>query len=264
MRFALSSGSLYTYGLNRVFALAAEAGFDGVEVLVDIRFDTRQPAYLQRLMERYSIPILSVHAPFHPERLPAWPRTHPRSIARTADLATAVGAGIVITHLPFRADRAYARWLCQELAGWQHAHPDPVITVENMPRKRLPWCPIAPVEHWRLSRLQEWGAFPHLNLDTTHLATRGLDPLAIYERLRDRVRHVHLSNASRVGRRVHEHRRLEDGDLPLGAFLGRLAQDGYAGIVTVELQPTSLEAEDEEKVRQHLRRQIGFCRQYVP
>ena len=43
MRFALSTGSLYTYGLDRVFALAAEVGFDGIEVLIDPRFDTRQP-----------------------------------------------------------------------------------------------------------------------------------------------------------------------------------------------------------------------------
>ena len=30
MHFALSTGSLYTYSLDRVFALAAEAGFDGI------------------------------------------------------------------------------------------------------------------------------------------------------------------------------------------------------------------------------------------
>ncbi len=46
---ALSTGSLYTYGTARVFELAAEAGYDGIEILTDHRWDSRQPAYLRRL-----------------------------------------------------------------------------------------------------------------------------------------------------------------------------------------------------------------------
>ncbi len=262
MRFALSTGSLYTYGLDRVFALAAEVGFDGLEVLVDPRFDTRQPVYLRRLMERYGLPILSVHAPFRPQRLPAWPRTQPESIAATAELARAVGAGIVVAHLPYWKDRAYVRWLRDDLRAWQQAHPNPVIAVENMPLKWIRWWPFAPLDLWRMNRLEEWGAFPHLMLDTTHLATKGLDPLAVYQRVGERVAHVHLSNARREGRRVREHRRLEDGFLQLDALIGRLAQDGYDGIATVELHPDALEAEDEEKARFHLRQQVDFCRQH--
>jgi len=262
MRFALSTGSLYTYGLDRVFALAAEAGFDGIEVLVDPRFDTRQPIYLQRLMERYSLPILSVHAPFRPKRLAAWPRSQAESIAATAELARAVGAGIIIVHLPHLGERDYVRWLRNDMRTWQQAHPNPVIAVENMPLKWIRWWPFAPLELWQMNRLEEWGTFPHLNLDTTHLATKGLDPLIVYQRLRERVVHVHLSNARREGRRVREHLRLEDGFLSLDAFLSRLAQDGYDGIATVELHPEALDAEDEEKARFHLKQQMAFCRQH--
>ena len=262
MRFALSTGSLYTYGLDRIFALAAEAGFDGIEVLVDPRFDTRQPVYLRQLMERYGLPILSVHAPFRPRRLAAWPRTQPASIAATAELARAVGAEVIIVHLPYWSERDYVRWLRNDLRNWQQVHPNPVIAVENMPLKWVRWWPFAPLEMWRMNQLEEWGAFPHLTLDTTHLGTKGLDPLTVYQRLRDRVVHVHLSNARREGRRVREHRRLEDGFLPLDALIARLAQDGYAGIATVELHPEVLEAEDEGKARSHLRQQIAFCRQH--
>jgi len=262
MRFALSTGSLYTYGLDRVFALAAEAGFDGIEVLVDPRFDTRQPVYLRRLMDRYGLPILSVHAPFRPRRLAAWPRTQPESIAATAELARAVGAEVIVVHLPYGINRTYARWLRNDLQTWQRAHPKPVVAVENMPLKWVRWWPFTPLEMWRMNRLEEWGAFPHLTLDTTHLGTKRLDPLLVYERVRDRVVHVHLSNARREGRRVREHRRLEDGFLPLDVLISRLAQDGYAGIATVELHPEALEAEDEGKARFHLRQQIAFCRQH--
>jgi len=260
MRFALSTGALYTYGLDRVFALAAETGFDGIEVLVDHRFDTRQPVYLRRLIERHGLPVVSVHAPFRPKRLAAWPQTQPESIAATAELARAVGAEVIIVHLPYGRDSAYARWLRHDLRAWQQANPNPVVAVENMPVKWVRWWPIAPLDPWRMNRLEEWGAFAHLTLDTTHLGTKGLDPLMVYEHLRERVAHVHLSNARREGRRVREHRRLEDGFLPLDAFINRLAQDGYDGIATVELHPDALEAEDEEKARFHLGQQIAFCR----
>ena len=262
MRYALSSGSLYTYGLERAFGLAAEAGFDGIEVLIDERFDTRQATYLRRLEERYQLPILSVHAPCSPARLPAWPHDYPGSIAAATELAAALDAGIVVAHLPRLRERAYERWLRAGLAAWQRAHPRPLVAVENMPLKWFRWWPLAPVDAWRLNRLEEWGDFPHLTLDTTHLGTKGLDPLAVYERVSERVAHVHLSNSRRVGRRVSEHRRLEDGDLALAAFLGRLAGAGYGGLVVVELDPRSLDAADEDRVRAHLRRQIAFCREH--
>ncbi|NLF02028.1 MAG: NUDIX domain-containing protein, partial [Anaerolineales bacterium] len=53
---ALSTGSLFTYGLVRALEMAAEAGFDGVEVLVDHRWDTRQPVYLRRLACQAGMP----------------------------------------------------------------------------------------------------------------------------------------------------------------------------------------------------------------
>ena len=69
---ALSTGSLYTYGLDRVFDLAKEAGFDGIEVLVDGRWDTRQDDYLKHLMDRHGLPVVSLHSPFHLIRVPGW------------------------------------------------------------------------------------------------------------------------------------------------------------------------------------------------
>ena len=69
---ALSTGSLYSYGLARVLNLAAEAGFDAVEIMVDERWDTRQPDYLRRLCQESGLPIAAVHNPFLPN-VPGWP-----------------------------------------------------------------------------------------------------------------------------------------------------------------------------------------------
>ena len=48
-----STGSLHPFGLDRIYGWAAEAGYDGVEIMMDDRWDTHQDAYLDHLAEKY-------------------------------------------------------------------------------------------------------------------------------------------------------------------------------------------------------------------
>lgn len=276
MKIAFSTGSLYTYGLDRVFGLARETGFDGVEIMVDHRWDTRDAAYLHRLQERYDLPILSLHSPIPLIAVDGWPWDEAVRTRRTVALAEALGVPTVVTHLPlrlhiaivqvtlvkrrlllpvpWRRGQGYRRWLETDLSTLQQTS-SVTVAIENMPCHRLGrWR----LDVHRLNRVEEWAQFPHLTLDTTHLGTWGLDILAVYEQAADRVVHVHLSNF-RDGR---EHLRLNDGDLPLGTFLERL-KDRFQGTVAVELNPISLEAEDEGKVRAHLRATVEFYRRHT-
>lgn len=268
---ALSSGSLYTYGLERVFELAAWAGFDGVEVLIDGRWDTRQPDYLRRLRERYGLPVVSLHAPFA-MRVDGWEQDEISRLKRTVALAEELGARTVVVHpplrwhwaiisttggqrwrlpLPLRNGREYGRWLQEELADFQASTPV-TIALENMPAKR--WGP------WRLCRfwfheLAALERFPHLTLDTTHLGTWGWNILEVYERLKKHIVHVHLADYD-----GKEHRLPGKGHLPLEELLQRLVADGFAGVVVVELDPEPLEAGTKAAVRAHLRAACEFCR----
>ncbi len=47
-----STGSLYPFGLDRIYGWAAEAGFDGIEIMIDERWYTHQDSYLNHLRER--------------------------------------------------------------------------------------------------------------------------------------------------------------------------------------------------------------------
>lgn len=270
---ALSTGSLYNYGVARVFELAAEAGYDGVEVLVDHRWDSRQPAYLRRLSADYGLPIVAVHSPFAVE-VPDWPDDQLGRLRHTVALAQKVGASMVVTHLPFRVYAVTGHWhayrprrfflpvplprrepyrhfLHNGLAELE-AETGVTIAVENMPLRRFLGLGIN--GYW-FNSPAELSRFPHLTLDATHLGTWGLDPLAVYEQLRERVAHVHLSNYD--GR---EHRSPPDGHLLLAKLLRRLARDGYQGAITVECHPDALDAGDEAGCLVALRRALEFCR----
>jgi sugar phosphate isomerase/epimerase len=72
------------------------------------------------------------------------------------------------------------------------------------------------------------------------------------------VVHVHLSDFN-----GEQHRRPEDGGLPLVSFLRALARNAYEGTVSLELCPEALHAEDPGRVLSHLRGALTFCRQHL-
>lgn len=276
MRFIFSTGSLHTYGIERCFDLAARAGFDGIELMVDERWDTRQPAYLLRVIDRYRLPVLAVHSPFTP-RVPGWPDGDAARIPLTVQLAEALGAAVVVHHLPDRMGMAlfqagawryrlpvpgwdiagpYRRWLLDGYAAEQARTPV-ILCIENMPARHTfgqRWNG----HSWNTPQAIE--RFPAITLDSTHLGTWDLDPIEVYRRFPlGKVRHIHLSNYD--GR---EHRRPEDGRLHLDHFVAQLASDGYAGAITLELQPDALDAgEGDDRLVELLTGSLGHCRAWA-
>ena len=271
---ALSTGSLYSYGVSRVFRMAAETGYDGVELLVDGRWDSRHVGYLLDLRQQYGLPIVSVHSPFA-ARVEGWETEEWRRIERSVSLAEQVGARVVVTHLPRRWGsiwvrgilgslrlslpfwprmRAYERWLRESLQEAQ-SRTEVTIAVENMPAWQVgPWR----LDRYSMNTLDQWGQLDHLTLDTTHLGTWGLDPVTVYERFKDKIAHIHLSN-HQPGATFPEHHLPQEGQLDLGELVGRLATDGYPGAVVVELHPANLGASDEDEAIAKLRAAKAFC-----
>jgi sugar phosphate isomerase/epimerase len=271
----LSTGSLFTFDVATVMALAAETGFDGLELMVDDRRETHHPAHLKNLVATYHLPILAVHTPFA-SFPPTWPRHPIGLIKESVKLAETLGAGVAIVHPPARWVRlqglviapqrhwklsipipvarqgAYGRWLRQELSDFQ-ANTQVKIAVENMPRRRFgPWQ----LEPYHFNNARQLSRFQYLTLDTTHVGTWGEDLLAFYQQIKPKIAHIHLSNYN-----GHEHQLPHNGSLPLYPFLGQLVEDGYDGLVSLELGPVSLQATDEIKLKQNLQDSLAFCRQ---
>ena len=275
---ALSTGSVYTYGTSRAFELAASAGYDGVELIVDDRWDTRQATYLQRLVDQHGVPILSVHSPFSMLRIPGWPRPEVERISLALALAETVGARTLNLHVPLRVrdltvgigaqywrlglpgaspdQLAYRQWLTSGGLAALQAQTQVLITVENLPVRRVLG---RRVNVHALNTWPELLAFPNLCLDTTHTGTTGADLLSVYAQLAPHVKHIHLSDFD--GRR--QHRPIGHGRLPLGAFLDAVAASAFAGVLVVELDPGGLPVHDFDQVQQEVRRCLDFCRAHL-
>lgn len=246
-----STGSLHTFGIDRVFAWISESGYDGAEVMMDDRWDTHQESYLGELSSRHGVRIMALHPPIFQG---AWRLPPGETLIRSAKLARSLGIPTVVAHPP--RPGKLREWSDGPL---REAREQGVrIAVENMPRTRPrgrfgfggPGSSHLP-EH--LDGLGE------VTLDTSHVAASKLDLMEAYSTLRDRLRHVHLSDSDLTG--GDQHRLPGKGRLPLRPFLAALAKDEYPGVVSLELKPFQSGAPHPEKILERMEEALRFTRE---
>ncbi len=245
-----STGSLHPFGLERVFGWAAEAGFDGVEIMMDDRWDTHQPAYLAGLVERHGLPILALHPPIYAG---AWRLGREETLVRSARLARRVSCPLVVAHPP-PPGRPLRRWAQGPLAV---ARVEVTVAVENMPANGPGFFGVRRASCHLPEHLAGVG---EVTLDTSHVGASGVDLLAAREVLAGQLRHVHLSDSNLVLGK-DDHRLPGRGKLPLAPFLAALAADGYPGAVSLELKPWPLGTPDPKVILERMRAALDFTRE---
>ncbi|HKS70875.1 MAG TPA: sugar phosphate isomerase/epimerase [Ktedonobacterales bacterium] len=237
MRISLSTGSLYHRGLAYTLALARDAGFDGVELVVGLDYALGGLKRVTRLVREAEIPVFSVHPPF--VRFPGWPRPVALRVLRMVDLARAVGAPVVVLHPPLirspqtpRAQRyTYALRLAHIMAG----EDGPAVGLETIQYNKRE-------QRYYLDDAATLTAFAAergcgITYDTCHAGANGEDILATYELLRPALVNVHLSDVEWDEGYPRTHRIPGLGALPLAELVSRMARDGYDGPLTLEVHP---------------------------
>jgi sugar phosphate isomerase/epimerase len=246
-----STGSLYPFGLDRSYGWAAEAGYDGVEIMMDERWDTHQDAYLNHLADRHGIPILALHTPLHRG---AWRLEPGETLVRVAKLAVRIGGPVVVAHPP-APGRSLRRWAAGPLEQARKAGVR--VAVENMPKSRARrlFSIRARSCHWP----EHLFGLGDVTLDTSHVGASGVDLMETYDKLAGQLCHVHLSDSDLTG--GDQHRLPGKGRLPLKEFLAALGQDDYPGAVSLELKPWPLGAPDPEVIQDRMRDALRFVRE---
>ena len=269
VRFSLSTGTLYAYPLRPVFRWARQAGFDGVELVINPEAAMRGGRAVRRLAQAEGIELFSAHPTIVP--LPGW-RERDGGMARTIALAHEAGIGLVVMHIPRSAtlDEGEGLVFRQRLEHWQRelAGSDLRLAMENKAiRAEAHW-------HYALTPLDRLRAFATrhdlgLVLDTAHAGTAGEDLVHARRLFGDRLVNVHLSDlggplpmakSPLVHRFFGEHRFPGVGDLALSELLCDLGNSDYAGLVTLEVNPWSVRAWWPPAVRRYLaraRRRMG-------
>lgn len=226
---ALSTASVYPEPAPAAFELAAELGYDGVELMVWSDPVSRDVRAVRRLADRHGMAVLAVHAPCLAVTQRVWGADPIGRIRRSVAAAAELGARTVVLHPAFRWQPRYAAELdgevtrADEQAGVR-------LAVENMfPVSRggirtVPYRPgFDPTK----------GGHRHYTLDLSHTAAAGSDALAMLDRMGAGLVHLHLADGSGAPR--DEHLVPGRGGQPCAEVCERLADTGFGGVVVVEV-----------------------------
>jgi len=224
-----------------------------VELMVTKREDTQHPERVLNAAREEGIRIEAVHAPFLMGAKKVW-GDYRGKIEHSLQMARLTGAGVVVVHLPYFWELGYSRWMRRQMSTVPRDG-EVVVAVENAIMLKIH----RPLNFSRFNSLDQLSRFPHLVFDTSHFAIAGLDIFQAWEELREKVRHIHLSNNYLMG--YDDHALPFQGRLPLDRFLAGVYRDGYRGKVALELGPGPLEARlGERRIVDNLRRSLAFCR----
>ncbi|GAA2027118.1 sugar phosphate isomerase/epimerase [Agromyces tropicus] len=251
---------MYPLEPEHAFRIAKEAGFDGVEIMVTNEATTQDPVALNEMAERYGLPILSIHAPVLLLTHFVWGRDPRVKLAKTAELAKAVGAGSVVVHPPFRWQASYALEFLSIVRELSQEH-GVEIAVENM----FPWRAAgrnvkAYAPGWD-PRAMDCDA---VTLDFSHAALSGTDSMTLANDLGDRLRHVHLCDGSGAigeGQIFDEHLLPGRGREPVAEVLRMLADRGWDGSIVAEVNTRKAKTEAERL--EMLRETVAYAREHV-
>ncbi len=225
------------------FAIAAEVGFDGIEVMVTADPVTRDAAALAALSAEHGIPVLSVHAPVLPLAQLVWGDATTK-LEKSAEMAATLGAPTVVVHPPFRWQGRYARDFEATVRTLEQRY-GVQLAVENM----FPWL-IGGVA------IRGYAPSPDpirvdcdaITLDFSHASLGGRDSLEYAMAMGSRLRHIHLCDGAgsmAEGRILDEHLIPGHGVEPVAEVLQYLGSRSWDGSVIAEVNTRSARTEEE-------------------
>ncbi len=253
-RIGLSTSSVYPESSAHAFGYAASLGYDAVEVMV-IDALSQQISAVKQLSEHHGVPVSAIHSPCLLFTQRVWGTEPWGKLERSAEMARAVGAEVVVVHPPFRWQKEYARDFVNGIAALEEST-GIAFAVENM----YPWR--ASSRRGMEMYLPGWdpSTEPYANttIDLSHASIAGDDPIEMAERLGPRLRHIHLTDGS--GSAKDEHLVPGRGSVGAAEFLRHASSTGFRGEIVVEINTRkAANRTDREK---DLRESLDFAREH--
>ena len=225
----LSTAAFFARPLAATFELAAECGYEGVEVMVTKDPASQDPATMRKLAADHGLRIGAIHAPSLLLTRSVWGADPIGKIDMATRVARDADVPLVVTHPPYRWQRAFRDWLHEALPAVVE-RTGITVAIENMFPVHVGSRPLMLHANQDLDQL---AGFPDLVLDTSHAAVAKHDLVHVRNLFGERLRHVHLSD--NAGKGWDSHLPPGEGVLDLDSFLRELAHSGFDGTVSLEV-----------------------------
>lgn len=251
----LSTSSVFPEPVQGAFEIAANLGYDGLEVMVFTDPLTQDSVALARMVEEYGVPVRSIHAPCLLVTQRVWGRDPWVKVEKSVEMAQELGAAVVVLHPAFRWQRSYAADFVDRVNAMSRKS-GIAIAVENM----FPWYFRGRQIQGYLPHPQQIGFdYRHTTLDLSHTATSQIDALELMATLGSSLTHVHLADG--LGSTKDEHLPPGDGDQPCAEVLRRARE--VPSVKSIAVEVNTRYAPDRSARIETLRRTLAFAREHL-
>jgi sugar phosphate isomerase/epimerase len=247
--FLLSSDSLSGYGLDLIFQTASALHFDGLDLAMWKNFDAWHIAYVQELVQKYSLPIRVIQISR---------QVNIKEMNQAVDLARAVGAEVITINSPKIFNVQSFRFLKNHLPAYKVQNKAIKFAIINPVQDNFMW--IIPkyyfsniVEIIRKHKMYLW-------LDVSNIEEQVLE-YQFLKRMGNFMPYLVVAYLSDVARNGDDHLPLWEGILKLEALLKKFKQQEYEHYFSLKITIAPKDLADIEKVRMLLQKSRNYFKE---
>jgi sugar phosphate isomerase/epimerase len=232
--FLLSTSSLSGYGLHRIFQLAKQGWFEGIDLSVDFNlFDSYDAVYIDSLIHSVGINIISITAP---ER-----KLNKKQCDQLLMLADNLGVNVVNLHPPHRLDKE-RDWFGEYLQVVANKYPNIVINIINAPPKTWLFI-ISEYGDARPETIKKITEHTALSIENVDPAS-GVDLIKTFILLGSTMWFIYLSDKNEEEAGLFP----GEGNMPIESLLIKLQDVWYTGHFALTVDPKSLLAGEKNDI----------------
>lgn len=245
-----SSDSLSGYGLDLVFDLVKEAGFDGLDLAIWKNFDARKVDYVKKLSDKYELPVRVIQTSDN---------LNDKEINRAIDLCYELGADTIAINAPtffnFKAFNFIADNILRRRKDNKSIH-FTIINPEDSSIFALP------IPKYRFSNMVEIVKkyLCYIGLDVANLDSDSFET-EFMRKMKDFLPYlsvIYLSDKTRIG---EGHILPGEGVLKLPTFLKRLKEFWYNRYVSTKVKIAKSDLADSDKVKIILKKSRTYLKE---
>lgn len=245
--FLLSTDTLSWYWLDLIFSIAKELNFDWIDLCLWKNFDARNIEYLEKLVEKYSLPIKIIQVSS---------KVNSKELNQAVVSSRKLWINTITINPPSIFDIKTYRFITANLKYYKKQNPDIKFSIINSPDSSL-WVLPFPKYYFNNIReiIRKYNA--ELALDISNIKELDLEEL-FKRKLSNYIPYIKVIYLSDKTKTDKPHVPLWEGVLKLPFYLKKLKQNEYDWYFSLKLELSKQELLDIEKVHVILKK----CRLY--
>lgn len=249
-KILLSSDTLNGYGLDLIFSIAKESGYDGIDLAMWKNIDSRHGNYIAKLMKQHDLSVLVIQTSS---------KLNAKELNQAIAICESTGATQININAPTYFDMRTASFITNNLPSYRDRYPSIHFNIINPDAGSMTFLPLPQYRFSNIvetvKKLQCWRAVDVANMDEDMIDTILMKRFGSLEKM---IHSIYLSDRSSKA----SHLLLGDGDYNIRQILRMLAENDYQWYITTKYTLDMETLVNTDKVMLLLEKTINYIREH--